>query len=59
MKLSRSTCKVIPCDSSEFPSNVERPKYSVLDKSKIINTLGLKIPVWQESLERAIKLIVL
>lgn len=43
-------CDVQPCHSSEFPSPVTRPAYSVLDKTKIKQTFGLKIPYWTESL---------
>lgn len=41
--------------TSEFPTPAERPKYSVLDTQKIRQTFGLKIPQWQESLERCIR----
>lgn len=43
-------CDVQPCHSSEFPSPVIRPAYSVLDKTKIKQTFGLKIPYWTDSL---------
>ena len=33
-------CTIEPCHSSEYPSKVERPAYSVLDKSKIKATFG-------------------
>lgn len=47
-----SSCTITPCRSSEFPSKVTRPAYSVLDKSKIRRTFGLHIPHWQQSLLR-------
>ena len=43
-------CEVLPCHSDEFPSKVHRPAYSVLDKTKIKDTFGLRIPYWTESL---------
>ena len=43
-------CKIIPCHSSEFPSKVARPPYSVLDKSKFKATFGIDIPHWRESM---------
>lgn len=46
-----SDCSVLPCHSSEFPSKVKRPNYSVLDKTKFKNTFGLSIPHWYDSLE--------
>ena len=48
------TCDIRPCHSGEFPSKVKRPAYSVLDKSKIKQTLGLRIPHWTESLQLCI-----
>ena len=45
-------CEVKPCTSAEFPARVRRPEYSVLDKTKIKNTLGLSIPAWDESLRK-------
>ena len=43
-------CKIVPCHSSEFPSKVVRPPYSVLDKTKIKTTFGIEIPHWRDSM---------
>ena len=48
-------CRINPCHSSEFPSPVKRPPYSVLDKTKIKNTFDIDIPHWRESMEYCIK----
>lgn len=48
-------CKINPCLSSEYPSKVKRPAYSVLDKSKIKKTLNVTIPAWEESLATCIR----
>lgn len=48
-------CRISPCHSSEFPSPVTRPPYSVLDKTKIKNTFDIEIPHWRESMEYCIK----
>lgn len=48
-------CNIIPCHSSEFPSPVTRPPYSVLDKTKIKNTFGIEIPHWRVSLAYCLK----
>ncbi|MBR5594494.1 MAG: dTDP-4-dehydrorhamnose reductase [Bacteroidaceae bacterium] len=48
-------CRINPCHSSEFPSPVTRPPYSVLDKTKIKNTFDVDIPHWRESMEYCIK----
>lgn len=42
--------EVLPCHSSEFPSKVVRPSYSVLDKTKYKETFGKKVPHWHDSL---------
>ena len=50
-----NNCDVQPCHSEEFPSKVKRPAYSVLDKSKIKESFGLKVPYWTDSLKTCIK----
>ena len=49
-----TVCDVQPCHSNEFPSPVTRPSYSVLDKTKIKETFGIRIPYWTESLKQCI-----
>jgi len=46
-----TACEVKPCHSNEFPSPVTRPSYSVLDKTKIKDTFGVKVPYWTDSLK--------
>ena len=48
-------CDIQPCHSNEFPSPVKRPSYSVLDKTKIKETFGVKVPYWTDSLKKCIK----
>ncbi len=50
-----TACRISPCHSSEFPSPVTRPSYSVLDKTKVKETFGIDIPHWRESMEYCIK----
>lgn len=45
-----TTCKVNPLHTYEYPTPAARPHYSVLDKTKIKNALGIKIPYWEDSL---------
>lgn len=45
-------CDIQPCHSNEFPSPVTRPAYSVLDKTKIKQTFGTRVPYWTHSLKR-------
>ena len=46
-----TNCDIQPCHSEEFPSSVKRPAYSVLDKTKIKQTFGVKVPYWIDSLK--------
>ena len=51
---SGNSCDIHPIHSYEYPSKVERPHYSVLDKSKFRNTFGFAIPHWHASLKKCI-----
>ena len=51
----QTNCDIRPCHSGEFPSKVKRPAYSVLDKTKIKNIYGIKIPFWTDSLKKCVK----
>lgn len=51
----QTTCDIHPCHSNEFPSPVKRPAFSVLDKTKVKETFGIKIPYWTDSLKTCIK----
>ena len=44
-----------PIPTSAYPTPAVRPKYSVLDKSKIKNKLGIQPLHWEERLEAAMK----
>ena len=50
-----TACDIQPCHSDEFPSPVKRPAYSVLDKTRIKETFGLRIPYWTDSLKVCMK----
>lgn len=54
-EMSGNTCDIQPCHSDEFPSPVARPHFSVLDKTKIKQTFGIRIPYWTDSLKRCIE----
>lgn len=49
-----TACDIEPCHSDEFPSPVKRPAYSVLDKTKIKETFGVKIPYWEDSVRKVV-----
>lgn len=46
-----TNCDIQPCHSDEFPSPVKRPSYSVLDKIKFKQTIGIRVPYWTDSLK--------
>ena len=46
----QTSCDIQPCHSDEFSSPVKRPAFSVLDKTKVKETFGLKVPYWTDSL---------
>ena len=50
-----TTCSVRPFRTDEYPTKAKRPQYSVLDKTKIKQAYGIKIPGWEESLAKCIQ----
>jgi dTDP-4-dehydrorhamnose reductase len=56
-ELSNIRCRVLPVESHEFPSPVERPPFSVLNKSKIKHAFGLEIPHWRIGVKRCLTLL--
>jgi len=51
------TCRVEPVLTKDYKLAATRPVYSVMDKSKIKENYGLKIPYWRESLTKCMKLL--
>lgn len=49
-EIKKLPCRVNAIESKDFPTPVERPPYSVLNKGKIKEAFGLEIPWWRESL---------
>ena len=48
-------CQVNPITTAQYPTKASRPAYSVLDKTKIKDTLGIEIPFWEDSLRKCIE----
>ncbi|MFC6098077.1 dTDP-4-dehydrorhamnose reductase [Flavobacterium qiangtangense] len=48
-------CNVQGIPSSEFPTPAKRPAYSLLNKSKIKETFGIKVPHYRNSLEECLQ----
>jgi dTDP-4-dehydrorhamnose reductase len=54
-RFAEINCEVLPVESKDFITPAKRPHYSVLNKSKIKCTFGIKIPYWMDSLEACMK----
>jgi len=52
-----STIKIYPIRTEEYPTPAIRPKFSVMDKSKIKSTLNITIPYWRDSLVKCINIL--
>jgi dTDP-4-dehydrorhamnose reductase len=47
--------RTVPIRTAEYPTKATRPAYSVMDKTKIKQALGLTIPHWRASLQVCIQ----
>ena len=54
-EINQVNIDLIAIPTSEFPTPAERPKYSVLDKSKIKSTFGVEVKDWEDSLKKGSK----
>ncbi|MFI5205453.1 MAG: dTDP-4-dehydrorhamnose reductase, partial [Candidatus Paceibacterales bacterium] len=48
---------IYPIETSQYPTPATRPKYSVLNKSKVKTAYGIKIPYWRDSLRGCMDLL--
>lgn len=55
LEMSEIPCEVNPIETKDYPLPARRPHYSVLNKSLVKTTFGLKIPHWKESLFKCIQ----
>ena len=55
MDILNLKCHVHPITTAQYPTPAVRPAYSVLDKTKIIETFNVDIPHWGASLRRCLK----
>jgi dTDP-4-dehydrorhamnose reductase len=53
-ELGKVDVTVNPLKTSEYPTKATRPAFSVMDKTKIKTTFGIKVPYWRDSLKIAI-----
>ena len=53
---NRELCNLLNATAPAYlASAVNRPRYSVLDKTKIKSVYGLEIPYWEDSLSDCVK----
>jgi len=55
MEIAKLNCNVIPIKSIEYPTPAKRPKFSVLNKTKIKESYQIEIPNWIDSLKNCLK----
>lgn len=55
-EINKVTIDLQPIPTTQFPTPAERPKFSVLDKTKIKTVFGIAIEKWEESLNKTIKI---
>ncbi len=53
-EMSNISCRVNAIESKNYPTPAKRPHYSVLNKTKIKNELGVSIPYWKDSLRECL-----
>jgi dTDP-4-dehydrorhamnose reductase len=49
-EINQVNIRLLPIPTTQFPTPAERPKYSVLDKTKIKNCFGILIENWETAL---------
>jgi dTDP-4-dehydrorhamnose reductase len=54
-KIGGFNCEINGIPSSNYPTPAKRPQYSLLNKSKIINTFGVIVPEYKDSLQKCLK----
>ncbi len=53
-KINGSNFQINPIKSEDYNTLAKRPKYSLLDKGKIINDFNIKLIDWRESLKKCL-----
>ena len=48
------TARVRPIPTAQYPTPAKRPAYSVLDTGKIERAFGIRLPPWQDALQRCL-----
>ena len=48
-------CEISAITTDQYPTPAKRPKYSLLDKSKIKQQFGVTVPFWKDSLQEMLQ----
>jgi dTDP-4-dehydrorhamnose reductase len=54
-EINNNSINLSPITTEAYPLTAKRPKYSVMDKTKLKKALSLEIPHWKDSLAKALK----
>jgi len=54
MKMAKLGCKIEPIETKDYPTPAVRPHFSLLNKSKIKDEFGVKVPYWKDSLSECL-----
>lgn len=54
-EISNNSINLSPITTEAYPLPAKRPKYSVMDKTKLKKALSIAIPHWKDSLAKALK----
>lgn len=55
IKLSKSSCDIVPINTEDYLTEAKRPAFTVLNTDKISSLLDINIPHWQNSLNLCFK----
>ena len=56
-ELTGSSCVVNPIPTTDYPTPAKRPMYTVMDKSKIMETYGVRLVPWKDSLQACLEML--
>lgn len=57
MDMAGLSCRIVPIETSQYPTPAKRPPFSVLNKAKIKAAFDLEIPHWQSGLKRCLEVL--
>jgi dTDP-4-dehydrorhamnose reductase len=54
MKMAKLDCQIEPIETKDYPTPAARPHFSLLNKTKIKEKFGVKVPYWKDSLSECL-----